>query len=254
VTSITGPQYCTALDRIEIDITFSCNLRCLNCDRSCSQAPDERRMDVAQIARFIEESLATAKEWSKISLMGGEPFLHPQVHEIMELLLAFRTRHSPGTMLEIATNGHGVAVRKAISMAPEGFFIRDSAKTSPIQEDFEPFSIAPCDRLRYRSADFRNACWITAEVGIGLNRFGFYQCAVAGGIDRVLGFDIGLKRLPEGQGDLLDLKRGLCRYCGHFNNPRQRQNRSGLRTEPRSKSWREAYRLFQREPVPLTPY
>jgi hypothetical protein len=37
-TKILGFEYNQALRRIEIDLTYSCNLACPNCNRSCGQA------------------------------------------------------------------------------------------------------------------------------------------------------------------------------------------------------------------------
>jgi MoaA/NifB/PqqE/SkfB family radical SAM enzyme len=57
VTAIKGPQYKRSNEKIEIDITYKCNLRCANCNRSSAQAPSEERMTVAQIEKFVKESV-----------------------------------------------------------------------------------------------------------------------------------------------------------------------------------------------------
>jgi hypothetical protein len=43
LTRVVGPEFRTTLDAPEIDLAFQCNLKCLNCDRSCSQAPDNQK-------------------------------------------------------------------------------------------------------------------------------------------------------------------------------------------------------------------
>ena len=53
-TRALGPRYRRSRDRIDIDITWACNLRCDNCNRSCRQAPTDEHMTVGQIQRFLE--------------------------------------------------------------------------------------------------------------------------------------------------------------------------------------------------------
>lgn len=252
ITLLRGPTHVTNNSEIEIDITFECNLKCENCDRSCSQAPNDGRMEVDRIIKFIEESKAIGKNRRKISILGGEPMIHPQIPEILDLFLEFKEKHSPGTMLEVATNGYGRHVKEAIELIPRDFFVRNSAKTSPRQESFEPFNVAPRDRLRNRFSDYSNACHITSCPGMGMNRYGFYQCGVAGGIDRVMGFDIGLKRIPGDAERFILLKRRLCAFCGHFNN--LGTNVSELDGRTSTRSWAKAYKDYANVPPKLTVY
>jgi len=80
VTWILGPEYYRNLSMIEIDITYACNLRCYNCNRSCTQAPTVERMTVDQIKKFVEESKASNLQWKRIRILGGEPTLHPDFY------------------------------------------------------------------------------------------------------------------------------------------------------------------------------
>ena len=65
--------------------------------------------------------------------------------------------------------------------------------------------------------EFKKGCWVTSYCGIGLNKYGYYPCGVAGSMDRVMGFDVGMKRLEDvsipQMNDLLDQ---FCRYCGNI--------------------------------------
>ena len=49
VTRVFGPRYRRSRDRIDIDITWECNLNCFHCNRSCQQAPTEEMMTVKQV-------------------------------------------------------------------------------------------------------------------------------------------------------------------------------------------------------------
>ncbi|MHC1709807.1 MAG: radical SAM protein [Methanomassiliicoccales archaeon] len=239
----TGHRYfTTANDLIEIDITYECNLRCFNCDRSCTQAPTKEQMELGQVEKFIRESISSGRNWKRIRVMGGEPFLHPKVIEILERLDEYRRELSPSTLIEIVTNGFGDDVVSKYPDVPEGIIIHNTNKKDRFQKKFEPFNLAPADDESFNTAEYTKGCWITEECGLGLGPYGYYQCAVAAGIDRVFGYDIGCKSLPGFDELFLEHKRVLCRLCGHFRSgsfvpPEQRNPVSG---EPCSASWTAA--------------
>jgi hypothetical protein len=116
----------------------------------------------------------------------------------------------------LVTNGFGHAVKGALSKIPAGIEIENSFKDSPIQKQFRYFNVAPVDLIEYKNLDFSNGCSITSDCGIGLTKHGYYPCAIAGGIDRVFGFDIGKKRLPAKKDSMQEQLRTFCKYCGHF--------------------------------------
>lgn len=146
VTRVLGPRYRRSRKSIEIDITWDCNLYCYNCNRSCRQAPTDDQMTVEQIQQFVDESQQAAIQWERIRVIGGEPTLHPQLFNILDVLLAYRhhqNKSQPNSRIEVVTNG----------------------------------------------------CWVASYCGTGLTPYGYYPCAVAGGIDRVMGFNIGRKQI-----------------------------------------------------------
>jgi hypothetical protein len=256
LTRVEGPKFRTTFDALEIDVTFRCNLKCLNCDRSCSQAPDNSMMTIPQVEKFVRESVAADKRWARIRFMGGEPMLHGDIFEIVEVLDNYRREQSPATNIEIATNGFGDEVNDRLRRIPEGVRVVNSRKTNRYQEKFDRFNLAPCDKWYYFLTDFVNACWVTRMVGFGLNRYGYYHCAAAGSIDRVLGFDMGIKKLPGEVSAFDGQKRNLCKYCGHFPPGRYipPEHKIAEHGEPRSKKWAAAYQKFAEGPPVLTPY
>jgi uncharacterized radical SAM superfamily Fe-S cluster-containing enzyme len=201
-----GPRYNTSLDLIEIDITYACNLKCINCNRSCKQAPDDSYMTIEQVKKFIRQTKDTSRDLKRIRVLGGEPLLHPNILEILDILL----EDSQGIIIEVATNGYGEKVKETINSIPSHINVINSYKTSPEIENFEPSNLAPSDLTDFSQKDYENACWITQECGIGFNQYGYYHCAVAAGIDRVMGIDIGLKELPINDEEFLEQKRKLC--------------------------------------------
>lgn len=118
------------LAKIELDITYVCTLKCLNCNRSCRQAPTTERITVRQIEKFVHESIARDVRWDTIRVMGGEPTLHPDLMAILDRLLGYVADHSPDTRVQLATNGYGHAVHATLQRVPNAIDIKNSAKTA----------------------------------------------------------------------------------------------------------------------------
>lgn len=256
LTKIFGPEFQTSMDNIEIDITFKCNLRCYNCDRSCTQAPDDSTMSMGQIQKFIDESISKEKKWKRIRVLGGEPTLHPQFWEIVGALTEYRDTYSTATEIEITSNGYGKEVNRILEKIPGDLWVNNTKKVGRFQKKFEAFNLAPSDQRKNFLTDYTNGCWITQDCGMGLNRYGYYQCAVAGSIDRVFGFDIGQKTLPSTGTEINKQKRLLCKYCGHFLHRKyvQPDSRFTVDGEPKSKSWICAYKMYKNCPPNLKTY
>ncbi len=251
VTRRLGPRYRRSPDRIDIDITWSCNLRCFHCNRSCQQAPTEERMTVGQIRRFLEESRERGVAWKKIHLIGGEPTLHPQFGEILEMVREYRGRYSPGTNIKVTTNGFGDQVSRVLAGIPKDVDLRNTRKISRQQDDFIRFNLAPRDSPDYAGADFSNACCVTRDAGIGLCRFGYYPCVGAGAIDRIFGFDCGRKTLPDPDDGMEAELMRFCSLCGFFRLNYTSEVDGGLTMSP---TWQRAYEAWHARPPSLTPF
>ena len=69
---------------VELEPLFACNLKCSGCGKIAQPASLlTQRMPVEQAVGAIEESGAPM-----VSIAGGEPFMHPQIDEIVRQLLA----------------------------------------------------------------------------------------------------------------------------------------------------------------------
>ena len=110
------------------------------------------------------------------------------------------------------------------------------------------FNIAPVDLPEYRFTDFRNGCWIPSYCGIGLTPYGYYPCAVAGSIDRIMGFDLGHKQIPSPDDNMHDLLQKFCPLCGCF----KRIDQPNFDRPIKSPAWIEAYALYRKSPPKLT--
>lgn len=210
-----GPQFERSRRYVEMDITYRCNLKCAGCNRSCSQAPSNRDLPMERIESFIDESIASGAKWERIRLLGGEPTLNRELFAILDLLLAYRRNHRPGMRIVVCTNGSGLRVRDALSRLPEGVEIKNTYKTGA-QRLFRPFNKAPADSPFFRFSDFSAGCRILSDCGLGLTPLGYYPCAIAGGIDRIFGFDLGRKALPDREDAMRDQLAVFCPLCGHF--------------------------------------
>lgn len=249
-TTKQGRLFNTNSYRIEIDITYKCNLKCLNCDRSCRQAPSDERMTLRQIKKFIDESVKQGRKWEKIRILGGEPTLHPEILSITGQLLSYKKNFSPDTIIQVVTNGFGARVNNTLSRISREIAISNTIKKSQVNK-FSPFNIAPKDSIMYEDVDYSNGCFIPAICGIGLTRYGYYPCAVGGAIDRIFGFDIGKKSLPAVNYKMINELRILCRYCGHFKNNVKYEP---ITDEVMSASWKGAYRKYKAKKPILSLY
>ena len=108
------------LNQIEIDITYECNLKCINCNRSSTQAPIKEGMTFEQIEKFVRESIELNKKLKLINLLGGEPSIHNDFLQIVNLILnEYVVKHSPETILQITSNGFGDLVQERLSKLPK---------------------------------------------------------------------------------------------------------------------------------------
>jgi len=206
-------------NKVEIEITTDCNMKCYHCDRSCRQAPSDEKMSVEQIKYFINESIETNKKWPFIVIIGGEPTLHPDIYEICDLLIDYKKNYSTNTKLTISTNGASAKTKTVLANLPEIIHQENSSKSSTKNTQFYTFNVAPVDLDRYSEpdVDFGRGCSTASTAGSALTRYGFYACGAAASIDRVMGIDLGIKSLKDIDDRKFRLQlRLLCGYCGFF--------------------------------------
>lgn len=250
VVQYFGYGYQLSKKKIELDITYRCNLACANCNRSVGegQAKSNVDMSVEQVQKFVDESRQGDMSWEVIKLLGGEPTMHPQLNDIIAVLKTYIDDCSPSTRLELWTNGDGKKVREVLGTLPDFVQVIDSSVTRGAEPLFNSFNLAPVDSSLYKQTDFSHGCSIIEKCGVGLTPFGYYPCAVAGGIDRVFGVNSGSHELGsayEGMRGQLDQ---FCRYCGHFrvSKSSKNQNKSG--------TWTVAYHDYKKSKPKLDRY
>ena len=246
-TRLLGPRWRRKGKGIQLDITYSCNLKCYNCNRSCEQDPSNDGMSLGQVRQFLEESRAQRTQWRHIDLLGGEPTAHPQFMEIVKLLLEYRDQYAPQTRVVLWTNGHGERVNRILSQLPPGLEVENTAKTTKFQTTFHTFNVAPVDVKGYAGADFSNACSILTTCGLGVTPYGYYPCAIAGAIDRTFGLNLGRKELPKLDDPMTHELRTFCSLCGLFKPP----TGEPLNGPVMSPTWTQAYARSREHPPQL---
>jgi hypothetical protein len=220
-------------------------------------------MDIVQIEKFLNQSVQQDRTWEAISIEGGEPTLHPQLKDIVYLLIKYRKRYSPKTFIKIQTNGFGEKNRSVVADLPiDEVYVYNSGKSSINQQNHWAFNLAPCDEAGFQRYDYSIGCYLPACYGLGLTRYGFYPHPVCGGIDRVLGLDIGRKQLPHIHDSMRDHFRKLCPLCGFFRfmimqrNKKRAQKQCETRQQGNtiSGTWLNAYEQYRKNPPPLSQY
>ena len=96
--------------KIEIDITWQCNLTCFDCNRCLGEAPTADRMELSQIESFLSETIKKNYKWDVIRLVGGEPTLHPDFLEIIDRFVKYKRsipNNEDSPVIELLTNGYG---------------------------------------------------------------------------------------------------------------------------------------------------
>jgi len=241
-------------NKIEIDITYECNLKCLGCNRSCTQLPTTEAMKFSDIKNFVKESIEIKKKWELINILGGEPTLHPEFIKIIDFIHnEYIMEHSPETILQIVSNGFEERSRVLCEDMKEKYknvrIDYGSYKTNKVVEYFSPFNDAPIDDEKFKNSDFKKGCWVTSYCGIGLNKDGYYACAVAGGIDRIIHKNMFITKLTEITDENLEKQLNeFCKYCGNFKAYEDNFGNFIPRVEKEpfknviSKSWKKLYK------------
>lgn len=219
------------LDKVQLEITTDCNLKCHNCDRACGIAPSKEYMAISQIWKFVEESLAHRKRWDRIDILGGEPTLYPDLPQLWAILQIYKNRY-PRTRIRFSTNGLQEFT------VPDWVDVRNSAKKHRLQDDHTAYNSAPADNGEIEI----KCCSVPWRCGLALTKHGYFLCGGGAAVARVFGLDIGIKHLalitPE---KILEQINTLCKYCGHSRVP----SRHIPKEQEISPSWQKAIETYK---------
>ncbi len=212
------------IHHVELDITYTCGYGCHNCNRLTHLLPGRKceETSVGQVRHMLDESVRLGHKWKRMSILGGEPTLHPHFIEVVRCVVDYQKVANPGVEIQIGTNGvSGVTRNRLAEVRGRWPTVRilDTKKTTQAQP-FTAITLAPRDRQEYAADHQYCGCKIAARCGLGFNYNGYYCCAIAGAIDRV--FRIGTRI-----NSVADLKpeafaatyNDFCSKCGHYGTP-----------------------------------
>lgn len=210
---------------LELDITYSCPVRCPNCNRLCNVRPGQPDQNITptQIQTLIEESLACHYPWQQWWLLGGEPTTHPQLWEILQLVDNYRQKRGDETFqVGIVSNGWGKRTQEILGqiyLRYPWIQIRIDAKQPGQNPHFVPVLLAPIDHRQ--DIDWSThqciGCPVAWQCGLGMNYAGFFPCCVAGAFYRVAGIGKPWKTLADiTKQAILDAYQCFCRLCGFY--------------------------------------
>ncbi len=91
----------TVIPFIDIDVTTHCNLRCKRCAKCIPYYREKRHMPPEEIRENLDLLTKYVDRICVGSIIGGEPFLNPQLAEIIRICASYeKIEH-----LEVTTNG-----------------------------------------------------------------------------------------------------------------------------------------------------
>src|SRR4030042_2005467 len=76
-------KYEVFLEQIQFEITGRCNMKCEHCR---AWKDPQKDLTIDMIERILEFVIPEARSGMRFTISGGEPFLHPQLFEILELI------------------------------------------------------------------------------------------------------------------------------------------------------------------------
>ncbi|HUX00219.1 MAG TPA: radical SAM protein [Phycisphaerae bacterium] len=240
---------------VEIEINSVCDVNCPACDRYCDVAPCQN-MTLAQVRRFVDESIRLDWPWVRMHILGGEPTLHPQFAEIARDLMRLRAHlqsryPESDSLLRVLTNGRGRLADYHAWLVANEIHVAISPKDPARMPDYwDNMWTAPVDV----TPGLQPACAIFGirGCGIGLTRHGFFLCGAGASIARVCGLDIGVQRLDDlTMPAMLAQADAICRLCAHKEGYHIRLRDSGPVAGP---FWADALARYRAAPPPMTLY
>jgi hypothetical protein len=206
-------------------------------------------MSLAQIKKFISQSIEANKKWEIIRITGGEASLDDDLPKVLDEIKKY-LQFSPRTKVVLLSNGFGDEVKKRLKKVPKWVEIFNTNKTSSYQPQFTRMTNAPIDDEDYQNADFRNGCYAIGYCGLTITRNGYYPCATSNGIDRVRGLNLGRKNLPDDSDSMREILNKTCRYCGFYGYKKDSDFKPGYR----SPSWEKSFEKYEKKKPELDQF
>lgn len=190
---------------IELEITLRCNANCPQCSRHSPLLDhSDSDMTMDQVEAFIEEVARREARVQLLSIMGGEPLLHPRFETLVQYLHQALIPSEVAT-LQVATNG-SIPIPVGTKRLPGVRFL----VSRPPMKRHRAQLVAPSD-----SGQATKFCQVPYTCGIAANAFGYFPCGAGGAIARLFGMHQFVRsRLPDDiESSFGNFRDALCPLC-----------------------------------------
>ena len=163
----------------ELNVTLQCNLACPNCNRLCHLKPawaEDSDMSVAMVERFVDNLRTGPVKAKRVKVAGGEPLLHPELAQIIDVLLA---GVRDGVIDKIKIDSNGTLDRPAVIPNPALSW----SGRKPSRKVHLPTLWSPTDL----GLPLTYPCTMPRKCGISLDKYGYLPCSMAISIVHTLG-------------------------------------------------------------------
>lgn len=169
------------IETIHIEITNACNLECACCTRFCGHHKRPFYMDLSTVEKALQ-SLEGYKH--TVGIMGGEPTLHPQFREILEIYRQYIPKERRG----LWTNGLKWDKYKDViveTFYPEKIIYNDHKHE---EGHHQPLLCASNEIVKDKDLMWKliDNCWIQTRWSASITPKGCFFCEVAAAQDYLL--------------------------------------------------------------------
>jgi hypothetical protein len=240
------PQtYVPNIYRLELCLTYRCNVRCKNCSNLCTQAPYVGDLTLLSIENMLKESVECNHKWARIVLHGGEPTLHPEYMEICRMVAQYRDTYNNEVTLHSCSNGTNSFVESQLAKSSElriksevSVKVGTNRRAGGDDIPYIPVNESPDDLKE----PFDLGCFQTTECGICYNYLGFFACSPAGAAARVFGFPPACTSVKDLTASVLTcVYTQHCKHCG-FAMPGRRR----VIEQTNTQTWQAAFDAYGR--------
>ena len=224
------------MPHLKIDVTYRCDRGCTNCNRATHLCPSSKKEDLSpkQIKDMLNDCVKFGKSWTRITLTGGEPTMHDDFEEIVDILMEYKKKHNPECRVGTYTYHHPKfyykienVMKKYPSQMHNGVYLKDNtgfevkdtmkqkARVHRIAYFMAPIDINPS---KYNKDHLYHGCNDGARLcGIGYDTKGFWVCPISAAIARVFQLDTSIKTVRElTVKKLIDQYKTFCPLCGCY--------------------------------------
>lgn len=167
------------MDTIQIEITNACVRSCSNCTRFCGHHEHPYFMDMDPFKAAVDSMVGFPK---MTGIMGGEPLLHPEFHEMCEYL---------GSKVPPAQTGFWTALPKGFEKHREiicktfgNIFLNDHARPDIFHH---PVLVAAEEAAIKGMFYLIDKCWLQNCWSAAINPNGAFFCEIAAAFSLLMG-------------------------------------------------------------------